>query len=70
VGICAGLNFIIQIESMKIKFKEIQDNEWVRPIRKNYYLECCDCGLIHKMDFRLTGTIKKRVIEFRARRIK
>lgn len=29
--------------------------EWVRPTRRGYKLACCDCGLVHKMDFRVVG---------------
>lgn len=25
--------------------------EWVRPIKHGYKLACCDCGLVHKLDF-------------------
>lgn len=27
--------------------------EWVQPVRKGYRLACCDCGLVHTMDFRV-----------------
>ena len=27
--------------------------EWIQPIRKGYRMECCDCGLVHTMDFRV-----------------
>lgn len=27
--------------------------EWVQPIRKGYKIGCCDCGLVHVMNFRL-----------------
>lgn len=27
--------------------------QWVQPIRKGYKLACCDCGLVHRMDFRI-----------------
>jgi hypothetical protein len=42
--------------------------EWVRPIRKGYKFACCDCGLVHDMDFRVTDEWRGRVVEFRARR--
>lgn len=29
--------------------------EWIQPIRKGYRLACCDCGLIHLMNFRVKG---------------
>ena len=47
-----------------MKFAEPEADEWVRPIRKGYKLACCDCGLVHDVDFR----IKDRRVEFRVRR--
>lgn len=39
-------------------------NEWIQPIRKGYKMACCDCGLVHDMDFR----VYKGHIQFRVRR--
>jgi len=44
-----------------MKYKKVQPGEWVRPTRKGYKMCCCDCGLVHIIDFR----IRKRKIEFR-----
>ena len=41
-----------------------KSNEWVQPIRKGYKLSCCDCGLVHDVDFRI---VNNRV-QFRVRR--
>lgn len=27
--------------------------EWVLPIAEGYQMECCDCGLVHTIDFRV-----------------
>lgn len=27
--------------------------EWVQPVRRGYQLECCDCGLVHRLNFRV-----------------
>ena len=48
---------------------EVKDGEWVRPKRMGYILECCDCGLRHKMDFKLIKSSNGRTIMFRAFRI-
>jgi hypothetical protein len=58
-------------------------SRWINPIMDNYLLKCCDCGLVHKMQFRVIfeskydkkkwATILKDEafkVEFRARRIK
>jgi len=30
-------------------------NGWVKPIHHGYKMMCCDCGLVHVMDFRVKG---------------
>lgn len=27
--------------------------EWVLPVADGYQMECCDCGLVHTVDFRV-----------------
>lgn len=34
-------------------FERIKPGEWLRPIRRGYRAACCDCGLVHRMDFRV-----------------
>lgn len=53
---------------MKTKFPQIQSGEWVQPIRKGYQMECCDCGLIHILDFRIVKNWRGNIIQFRAKR--
>lgn len=48
------------------KYTRPEENEWVQPVRRNYKLACCDCGLVHELDFR----IHKGRAQFRARRAK
>ena len=33
------------------KFKQITEGEWVWPKMRGYKMQCCDCGLIHFVDF-------------------
>jgi hypothetical protein len=49
--------------------------EWTRPRMKNFREQCCDCGLIHRLDFRIVDTRTGAharppglTIEFRTRR--
>jgi hypothetical protein len=28
---------------------------WIQPIRRGYKMSCCDCGLVHVMDFRIAS---------------
>lgn len=39
--------------------------DWVRPVVSGYNMECCDCGLVHTLQFR---TADDGLPEFRARR--
>ena len=41
------------------------ENEWVRPVENGYRMRCCDCKLVHEMDFRVTDDGRA---EFRVRR--
>lgn len=35
------------------KYETPKAGEWVQPIRKGYKLACCDCCLVHRMEFRV-----------------
>jgi hypothetical protein len=38
------------------------DGEWRTPPRKNFYRACCDCGLVHREEYRVKdGDIQYRV---------
>lgn len=30
-------------------------SRWVQPITKGYRMQCCDCGLVHLVDFRVVA---------------
>lgn len=45
-----------------VKYRQIEAGEWVRPRRRMYKLTCCDCGLVHVMNFR----VRDKAIEFQA----
>jgi hypothetical protein len=36
-----------------MKCHPVAPGEWVQPRRRGYYMQCCDCGLIHRMNFRI-----------------
>lgn len=46
-----------------MKYTEPKKNEWVYPKQKGYRIGCCDCGLVHEVDFRIV----KGKVEFRVR---
>jgi len=51
-----------------MRYKQIYSGEWVQPKRKGYRMKCCDCGLVHILDFRLLKNGRGNFIQFRARR--
>lgn len=38
--------------------------QWIQPVRRGYLLACCDCALVHRMNFR----IKNGRVQFKAQR--
>lgn len=38
---------------LKGKYPKASAGEWIKPRRRFYYMGCCDCGLVHKMEFAL-----------------
>jgi hypothetical protein len=48
----------------RVTYDVISYGEWTRPRMKNFREQCCDCGLIHRLDFRIVDG----KVEFRTRR--
>ena len=59
----------------RVSYDVIPYGEWTRPRMRDFCEQCCDCGLIHRLDFRIVderggahaGRRALRV-EFRTRR--
>lgn len=34
-------------------FEEPEEGEWVQPVEQGYKMACCDCGLVHNVEFRV-----------------
>lgn len=34
-------------------FKQVKPGDWQQPIPRGYLMQCCDCGLVHRVDFRV-----------------
>lgn len=50
-----------------MKYTQVYDQEWFRPTpQSGHKMRCCDCALIHVMDFR----VRDGKVEIRARRDK
>lgn len=49
-----------------MRFKQLKDGEWEDPIHRGYRIQCCDCDLVHRIDFRIyKGRIQFRVYRMR-----
>lgn len=35
------------------RFREVKAGKWTQPNQRYYYMQCCDCGLVHKTEFRV-----------------
>lgn len=58
-----GNKEVVEVETVEMKkYQEQKSGEWIQPIKKNYGFCCCDCGLIHRIDYRIiTGRVQFRV---------
>jgi hypothetical protein len=48
----------------RVIYNVLNYGEWIRPRMRNFREQCCDCGLIHRLDFRIVDDR----IEFQTRR--
>lgn len=53
-----------------MRYAQRFDGEWIFPRRNSYYLQCCDCGLVHRINFRLVKHGKGKQIAFQAFRVR
>lgn len=50
-----------------LSFPQVQSGEWVTPRMSGYRMQCCDCGLIHRLNFRILRMGKTNlVVQFQA----
>lgn len=50
----------------RLKYPIEKSGAWIRPVMKNYRLKCCDCGLVHVIDFKVICWGKGHKVKFRA----
>jgi hypothetical protein len=48
----------------RIPYYQVTDGEWLRVVKRKFREQCCDCGLIHVVDFR----VRDNAMEVRATR--
>ena len=57
---------------MGSKYHTVKPGEWRAPRRRGYRVGCCDCGLVHRMNYRLhrnqNGRCQIQVQSFRDNR--
>ena len=47
---------------MKSKYEETPQGEWYSPKMRNFREQCCDCGMVHRVDYRIRkGQLETRV---------
>lgn len=34
-------------------YTQAADGEWIQPIKRGYRVACCECSLVHEVDFRI-----------------
>lgn len=35
------------------RYGDVENGEWLRPRSEGFKFQCCDCGLVHRLDFRV-----------------
>ena len=35
------------------EYAVVRAGQWVQPVRRGYLMACCDCNLVHRMNFRI-----------------
>ena len=49
----------------KLKFEQEKTkngvwSDWIFPVMNNYHMSCCDCGLVHTINFRALKFSRKK----------
>lgn len=50
------------------RFAKPKGDEWVQPVKRGYLMACCDCALVHRMNFRIVGEGQKQKVQFQVYR--
>jgi hypothetical protein len=38
-----------------MKYAQVVEGEWIEPRMTGYKMGCCDCGLVHEIDFKINN---------------
>lgn len=47
------------------RYETNEEEEWFAPTRRGFRWACCDCGLVHKLYFRIADTPSGKQIQMR-----
>jgi len=50
-------------------FDKVADGEWVQPEMTGYKMKCCNCALVHVLDFEIFNDDEGHYLKFRAKRL-
>lgn len=53
---------------MSKEYYWVSDGEWIRVPKRGYKEQCCDCSLVHRMNFRIVDGNKIEIQTFRDNR--
>lgn len=53
-----------------MSYRQQYDGDRIRPVMKGYRMCCCDCGLVHVLDFFVIRWGRGHKVEFKVRRDK
>ena len=48
-----------------MRYRKQSDGDLVKPVMKGYKLRCCDCGLVHVLDFFVVRCGRGHIVKFR-----
>lgn len=51
-----------------MRYKQYYEGDVVTPVRRGFKWLCCDCGLVHRLDFFIKKDGRGSSIQFRVRR--
>lgn len=37
------------------RFPKVKAGQWIQPIKRGHLMACCDCSLVHRVDFRIVN---------------
>lgn len=48
-----------------MRYPTPKSGEWIRPVMKGYRMLCCDCGLVHQLDFKVIRWGRGHKVKFK-----